>query len=1002
MRLPVVHPMRLLVARVLGAAVLVTAVAPAYAVLPHGTGAPASTARIAATTLAALPAAHVARPLRVMRAVTVGVRPSAAWRAFTTRAGGAWSVSYDDATGVAAQIWGEGIAVAGASASPAIAEAAARLALAQNLELLAPGAAVTDFELVTNVDDGEIRTLGFVQRAGGHRVIGGQVSFRFKRDRLFVIASQALPRVATAGSQQRARLDRADLAARATTALRAALALPAAPVTPPGDEVILPLVGDAGVLGYRVVVPIVIDGGVDGKYLAYVDPASGEPIAVEQQNQYETARVLYRGVERYPGGARLDRPAAGAHVLLNDVATTVAADGTVTVDAPTTVVTAVEGELVKVVDRSTIPGQLAVTLPIAPGVDAVWDESASPPNDARLVTYTSVVVAKEYVRAQLDPTLPFLDQQLTANVNIDAACNAFFDGTSLNFFRASGTCENTGRLADVVYHEFGHGVHAAEVMAGVGVVEPGMGEGVADFLAASITGDPRVGPGFKLTDQPIRDIDPSDSEALYPQGVGEVHITGLIFSGVFWDLRTAAIRELGADAGIALTNKLYLAAIRRGIDIPSTFVEVLAADDDDGDLANGTPHECLIRAAYARHGMRTFSGTVTVPAFAPADTTVPVRVALADLSPRCPAVDTVDHVTLIWKPSPQPGQPMEGEAKMTMVDPLHYEGVLPLPVQAPLAYQARVKFSDGSLFRFPDNYADRYYQLYRGDTVPLYCTTFDDTDPVTDGWTLGGTTAESAFEWGAPTGAGATDPKAPFSGAKIIAQNLAGDYSPDAQASARMPTIEVGTWSDVRLQYRRWLATEDSHFDHAHIVVNDQVAWSNATADNGDGSALAHVDKEWRFQDLPLSYYNRGEPLRIEFTHDSDPGLQFGGWALDDVCVVANVHSICGDGERSPTEACDDAAQNANVPNACRTWCALPACGDGILDDHEQCDVGAAGDADCSSTCQLIPHLPPPDGGGCCSTGTGAVTDPSGTGAATGLALVMGAVLARRRRHRRR
>ena len=35
----------------------------------------------------------------------------------------------------------------------------------------------------------------FVQRANGMIVVGGQVSFRFKHDRLFVIGSEALPNV---------------------------------------------------------------------------------------------------------------------------------------------------------------------------------------------------------------------------------------------------------------------------------------------------------------------------------------------------------------------------------------------------------------------------------------------------------------------------------------------------------------------------------------------------------------------------------------------------------------------------------------------------------------------------------------------------------------------------------------------------------------------------------------------------------------------------------------
>jgi cysteine-rich repeat protein len=55
----------------------------------------------------------------------------------------------------------------------------------------------------------------------------------------------------------------------------------------------------------------------------------------------------------------------------------------------------------------------------------------------------------------------------------------------------------------------------------------------------------------------------------------------------------------------------------------------------------------------------------------------------------------------------------------------------------------------------------------------------------------------------------------------------------------------------------------------------------------------------------------------------------------------------CGDGHRNPEytnpasmkkEQCDNGASNSDEPNACRTTCLLPACGDEIIDDGEQCD----------------------------------------------------------------
>jgi MYXO-CTERM domain-containing protein len=48
----------------------------------------------------------------------------------------------------------------------------------------------------------------------------------------------------------------------------------------------------------------------------------------------------------------------------------------------------------------------------------------------------------------------------------------------------------------------------------------------------------------------------------------------------------------------------------------------------------------------------------------------------------------------------------------------------------------------------------------------------------------------------------------------------------------------------------------------------------------------------------------------------------------------------CGDNVLDPTEACDDGDDNADLPDACRLDCTLPACGDAILDTGEECDDG--------------------------------------------------------------
>jgi hypothetical protein len=954
---------------------------------------PPTTRAIVADALTAMPAAGIAKPLRAQRDVKWSHPPTAAWNRLA--ATGVWQAAWDRATGVPSRIWGSGIPAPGAIASPDVAAAFARAALADHIALLAPGASPADFELVSNSYDGDIRSVGFVQKLDGRVVVGGQVSFRFKRDRLFVIGSEALPNIslpATPTNASRARMSRAALQDHAGQALRRELALPDAPVSAPGDEVVLPLVGDDAVLGYRVAVPVTIDGGAEGRYLAYSDAATGETLAVRQLNLYSTGTVLYHAVDRYPGLPRIDRPAPLAHNALDGVPQTTTHAGELSWPdgAARTVTTSVVGDLVVVVNKGE-GGLLATAqLPLAPDGSAVWDASAAVEDDAQVQTYLNVNLAKDFART-IDPKMAALDDQITANVNLPQNCNAFFDGKSVNFFHASADCQNTGLLQDVVFHEYGHAVHAAEIITGVGTFDTAMSEGAADFFAAQITGDPKMGIGFFYSERPLRNIDPPDSENRWPQDIGEVHKTGLIFGGTFWDLRKDLIATLGEDEGIRVVKKIYVGALRSSVSIPSSLIESLAADDDDGNLANGTPHECNIRNAYGRHGLRTATGTVAAPARLGQPTRgTTVHIDIDGLAERCSG-DELDHAELDWKMPGDAGTLGQTTATPSEVDPTTFFAQLPLAIDGKVQFQVKIVFKDSSVLTLPDNLADPFYEIYDGRTVPLYCADFESGDPMTAGWVTG--TDEGSplqWSWGVPV-SGATDPHAAFSSAHVLAQVLNGDYPAKSYSFIKMPSIDVGTWTDVHLQYRRWLAVEDSHYDQARITVGGKPAWVNFSQNIGDASAAQHIDREWRFQDVAVSGYQTGHTLDIAWDLKSDEGLQFGGWTIDDVCVVANAAGVCGDGVVTVHEGCDDGVNNADRPNACRTWCQKPYCGDGIVDDHEECDGGPDGDVTCTSTCTLIE---PPGLGGCCS----ARRDAAGS-CALG-ALTLGLLWRRRRRPR--
>jgi cysteine-rich repeat protein len=70
----------------------------------------------------------------------------------------------------------------------------------------------------------------------------------------------------------------------------------------------------------------------------------------------------------------------------------------------------------------------------------------------------------------------------------------------------------------------------------------------------------------------------------------------------------------------------------------------------------------------------------------------------------------------------------------------------------------------------------------------------------------------------------------------------------------------------------------------------------------------------------------------------------------------SNLCQVCGNGNVSGDEECDDGVTNNSdvTPDACRTSCRLAGCGDGVMDASEQCDDENLSDNDiCTNLCQI-------------------------------------------------
>lgn len=977
---------------VLGGLGVVTAAAPVEAQQAprRARGAPARAEP--ALEVAAGPAA------RAQRATTWGRAPrgaAAAWRRFEAEVGPGWLASWDQDTRVPSRILGPGLAAPGVIASAQAAEAFARAFLERHLDLLAPGAAPEDLVVVGNdLDTGgakAMRTVGFSQRRRGMPVVGGQVSFRFKADRLLLVGSEALPRVDAAAPL--ASLDPAVARERAEAWVRSDRAGEAQAGAVEGP-LVLPIVR-AGGAAYRAVVRVTVDAREPiGRWAVYLDAETGAPVAREQTLRFASGTLLLDAPVRYPGAGRSDYPARRAALTVGGAAVTSDDAGLVSwPDAsPAALLAQLSGPLAEVANAAG--AEAAASFTLDPGGTVVWSAPASEFEDAQLSAYVHALIVKGHVKT-IAPQMGWLDMQVQVETNINDVCNAFSDGTNIHFFRAGGGCENTARLADVVYHEFGHSFHAHAIIPGVGEFEGGLGEGQADYLAATITGDPGTSRGFFLSDEPLRHIDPPDREYVWPDDVSEAHETGKIISGALWDLRKALAQKLGQAEGVAHTDWLYYQGIRRAVDIPSMYPEVLAADDDDGDLANGTPNGCEIATAFGLHGIRALAAEISdLGAEPPAQDGYRVSMKVSGLFEGCPG-DSIEEARISWRLRENHG--MSGTAAMAPEGDALVGVIPPQPPGNVVQYRVELRLAGGALIAFPDNPADPRYELFIGETVPLYCTDFE-ADPSADGWTHGA----GDWQWSTPIGGpGSGDPSEAYSGAKVYGNDLGhsgsdGRYEPNSTSMTVSPVISTQGRRRIRLQYRRWLHVEDGNFDQATIYADGEPVWANVDSNQGDFSSTHHRDHEWRFHDVDLEGFGDDGQVQIGFELRSDPGLELGGWTIDDLCVVALVDPRCGNGELDPGEGCDDGAGNSDTaPDACRTDCTPARCGDGVMDTGEGCDGEG-----CPATCAAAGEDAAPEGGCACAIGRDARGAGAG-GSASGVAAALALAALRLRRRRR-
>ncbi|MEM7353649.1 MAG: hypothetical protein AAF657_22820 [Acidobacteriota bacterium] len=419
-----------------------------------------------------------------------------------------------------------------------------------------------------------------------------------------------------------------------------------------------------------------------GQWEALIDAHSGELVAFQDTANYASTREVEGGVYPIsndgvaPDGIEVQYPmpfadlANGGSNFVTDTGGNLLScvDGDIT--------TALAGPFIQINDacgtvNETTSGDI-LDLGMSGGTDCVVPPGASAGNthSARSGFY-ELNRSAEWGRSHLPDNI-WLQMQLPSAMNNNGNCNALGGPGGLTFFTSGGGCSNTGEIAGVFVHEWGHGMDGSDATPTIS----SPGEGIADIYASLRLNTSCIGRNFRpgancggygdpcTQCSGVRDIDFANRASGQPHDIafidqcgpgntngpcgGSVHCEGAVYGEAVWDLwnrdLVAAPYNMSLDTARELATRLTFVGSGAvgnwfncnpgqgtgdGCNADGGYLSYLAADDDDGNLNNGTPHMQAISAAFGRHGIACPTPTVTDSGCAGTPTTAPSVTATA-------------------------------------------------------------------------------------------------------------------------------------------------------------------------------------------------------------------------------------------------------------------------------------------------------------------------------------------------------------------------------------
>lgn len=529
------------------------------------------------------------------------MRQAPSWQDFLQK-NGSWWVQFDESTGLPYRAYGEPIPWGlGANA-----EEAARTFLQH--QLAAYGLPVNELADAKVIEQEDFTLVKFKQRHQGLSVLWSQVSVRFnKQGEVIMFGIEAYPNI---------EVDKTGVlpTAAIAEAAHAGIQYDVQDVHL-SDYAILPVPAEGGIV-YRLVQQAEVHtrsfDNVPGAYYTLVDAHTGQ-VWYRTNTVHNCAPAVGDATVK---GDVVDNPLRNpVNRVVPDLMVVVGTDtfytdtnGVINLPNLTQKVEAeiyLAGRHARVVNDQT--GQTPVIIDsLSPGANEI--DLTGRVLATELAGYYHTDLVHDHMKSVTDAGFIQMDTAFRVNVELTSGtCNAFYNGVSINFYAQGGGCPATALFSDVVYHEYGHGINYEYYDYWGGFANNGaLQEGYADVWGFSISEDPIIGQGFQGGSNTFvrrYDINPK----VYPQDlVGQVHADGEIIAGAFWD----TYRNLGNDMDKML--ELFVAAQINTPIAPDggegqlysdILLEVMLADDDDGNLINGTPNDSAIIDGFAKHGI---------------------------------------------------------------------------------------------------------------------------------------------------------------------------------------------------------------------------------------------------------------------------------------------------------------------------------------------------------------------------------------------------------------